>query len=125
MAKKTFNIKSTLAVQPKQLSADDIEAAIKQIHDGKEAVQPVPLPKAKPRKEVAIAPSVKKNTEPKPSKTTSKRSGKEAVEEAPVRKVRLSVDIHPALHKRLKIKAIEHDSDIMHYVEMLILRDLE
>lgn len=124
MAKKTFNIKSTLAVQPKQLSADDIETAIKQIHDGKEAVKPVASPQeAKPTKQVVPAP-VKKRTAPKSSITTSKHSSKEAIEEAPVRKVRLSVDIHPALHKRLKIKAIEHDSDIMHYVEMLILRDL-
>ena len=41
-----------------------------------------------------------------------------------VRKVRLSVDVLPETHKRLKIRAIEQDSDIMRYVEMLIERDL-
>ncbi len=121
MAKKTFNIKSTLAVQPKQLSVDDIESAIKQIHEGKEA--PKPETKAKPNKEAS---SIKeeKAAELKPAMSSRKRSGRAVAEEAPVRKVRLSVDIHPLLHKRLKIKAIEHDSDIMHYVEMLIERDL-
>ena len=104
MAKKTFNIKSTLALQPKQLSVDDVESAIKQIHEAK----------------AVPAPSTRKAAESKPA--TKRR--REVVEEAPVRKVRLSVDIHPATHKRLKIKAIEQDSDIMHYVEMLIERDL-
>lgn len=121
MAKKTFNIKSTLAVQPKQLSVDDIESAIKQIHKGKEA--PKPEAKSKPIKEAAPIKD-KKAADEKPAKSSSKRRGRTAAEEAPVRKVRLSVDIHPTLHKRLKIKAIEHDSDIMHYVEMLIERDL-
>ena len=120
MAKKTFNIKSTLAVRPKQLSADDIESAIKQIHDGKGTTQPpLAVPKTKPTKQ-AVPVKEKKSA----AKSSSKRSSREVVKEAPVRKVRLSVDIHPALHKRLKIKAIEQDSDIMHYVEMLIERDL-
>ncbi len=122
MAKKTFNIKSTLAVQPKQLSVDDIESAIKQIHEGKEA--PKPETKAKPTKEASSI-KAEKAAEPKPAAMPpKKRSGRAVTEAAPVRKVRLSVDIHPTLHKRLKIKAIEHDSDIMHYVEMLIERDL-
>ena len=112
MAKKTFNIKSTLSVPPKQLSVDDIESAIKQIHDAKTPA------KAEPK-----TTAVTKVAEPKPT-PPQRKSRREVVEEAPVRKVRLSVDIHPALHKRLKIKAIEQDSDIMHYVEMLIERDL-
>jgi hypothetical protein len=122
MAKKTFNIKSTLAVQPKQLSVDDIESAIKQIHKGKEA--PKPETKAKSPTKEASSIKEKKAAEPKTAMSSRKRSGRAVAEGAPVRKVRLSVDIHPTLHKRLKIKAIEHDSDIMHYVEMLIERDL-
>ena len=115
MAKKTFNIKSTLALQPKQLSVDDVESAIKQIHEAKAPVAtPAKAEAAKPK-----TPAVKKAAAaPKPA------TRREVVEEAPVRKVRLSVDIHPMTHKRLKIKAIEQDSDIMHYVEMLIERDL-
>lgn len=114
MAKKTFNIKSTIAVQPKQLSVDEVESAIKHIHDAK---TPAPLPvTTEPKK-------TRKTKEAKPSPTL-RRGRREVLDEAPVRKVRLSVDIHPATHKRLKIKAIEQDSDIMHYVEMLIERDL-
>lgn len=120
MAKKTFNIKSTLALQPKQLSVDDVESAIKQIHEAKKATPAFEKPvEAKPKAPAAP----RKAAEPKPAPLPVKRR-REVVEEAPLRKVRLSVDIHPATHKRLKIKAIEQDSDIMHYVEMLIERDL-
>ena len=123
MAKKTFNIKSTLAVPPKQFSVDDIESAVKQIHDAKAAAaKPKPIEPPTAVKTPKTGPAVAK----KPSQISppiAARRSKE-VEEAPVKKVRLSVDIHPAMHKRLKIKAIEQDSDIMHYVEMLIERDL-
>lgn len=123
MAKKTFNIKSTLAVQPKQFSIDDIESAVKQIHDAK--ANPAPSKETtKPSAPKAAEPAVKQAAKPSqiPPPTPARRS--KEVEDAPVKKVRLSVDIHPVLHKRLKIKAIEQDSDIMHYVEMLIERDL-
>lgn len=120
MAKKTFNIKSTLSVQPKQLSVDDVESAIKQIHDAKsQTTAPAKAEPTKPKIPVAAKKAVEPNVAPSPAK-----SRRDVTADAPVRKVRLSVDIHPALHKRLKIKAIEHDSDIMHYVEMLIERDL-
>jgi hypothetical protein len=121
MAKKTFNIKSTLSVQPKQFSVDDVESAIKQIHEAKATtpIAPTKTEPAKPKPPVAVNKTVK----PKPIPPIAK-SRREVVVDAPVRKVRLSVDIDPASHKRLKIKAIEHDSDIMHYVEMLIERDL-
>jgi hypothetical protein len=123
MAKKTFNIKSTLAVPPKQFSVDDIESAVKQIHDAKAAAaspKQIEPPQAAKTPKAALAAAKKP---PQISPPIGPKRSKE-VEEAPVRKVRLSVDIHPATHKRLKIKAIELDSDIMHYVEMLIERDL-
>ena len=120
MAKKTFNIKSTLSVQPKQFSVDDVESAIKQIHEAKATpIAPAKAEPARPTPPVATT----KAAGQKPGAQPASRH-REVVEEAPVRKVRLSVDIHPATHKRLKIKAIEQDSDIMHYVEMLIERDL-
>ncbi len=120
MAKKTFNIKSTLSIQPKQLSVDDVENAIKQIHEAKATpIAPAKTAPAKPTRPIAAKKTVEQKPTPPPAK-----SRREVVEEAPVRKVRLSVDIHPATHKRLKIKAIEQDSDIMHYVEMLIERNL-
>lgn len=125
MAKKTFNIKSTLAVPPKQFSVDDIESAVKQIHDAKTAqAEPVTAP-------AQVAEGASKQTTKTPAKApqipppTAAGKSREVTEApAPVKKVRLSVDIHPATHKKLKIKAIEHDSDIMHYVETLIERDL-
>jgi len=115
MAKKTFNVKSTLAVQPKQFSVDDVETAIKQIHEAKAA------PTVEKTIKTAKKPSVAKAA---PLLATAPAPKSKEVEAAPVRKVRLSVDINPATHKKLKIKAIEHDSDITHYVEMLIERDL-
>ncbi|MBK8566470.1 MAG: hypothetical protein IPN76_24845 [Saprospiraceae bacterium] len=126
MAKKTFNIKRTLDVQPKQFSVDDIESAVKQIHDAKTvAVVNPPVAKEDAPKKAEKAPKTveapaKQSQISPPSPVKRNREA----EEAPVRKVRLSVDIHPATHKKLKIKAIEQDSDIMHYVEMLIERDL-
>ncbi len=127
MAKKTFNIKSTLAVQPKQFSVDDIETAVKQIHDAKatppaKAISEKPKSVKAPEKVAKQAPAAVNKPSQIPPPSPAKRLRE--VEEAPVKKVRLSVDIHPATHKRLKIKAIEQDSDIMHYVEMLIERDL-
>jgi hypothetical protein len=123
MAKKTFNIKSTLSVPPKQFSVDDIESAVKQIHDAKATTAtPKPAEPPKPAKTPKTAPAVVEKPSQISPPIAAKRS--KLVEEAPVKKVRLSVDIHPATHKRLKIKAIEQDSDIMHYVEMLIERDL-
>lgn len=127
MAKKTFNIKSTLAVPPKQFSVDDIESAVKQIHDAKVAparaqAEPTPKPAKTPEKAPkAVAAVAKKTSQISPPSAEIKARG---VDDVPVKKVRLSVDIHPATHKKLKIKAIEQDSDIMHYVEMLIERDL-
>jgi hypothetical protein len=40
------------------------------------------------------------------------------------KKVRLSIDISPTLHKKLKIRAVENDTNVMHYVEKLIEQDL-
>ncbi len=123
MAKKTFNIKSTLSVPPKQFSVDDIESAVKQIHNAKATTAtPKPAEPPKPAKTTKAAPAVVEKPSQISPPIAAKRS--KVVEEVPVKKVRLSVDIHPATHKRLKIKAIEQDSDIMHYVEMLIERDL-
>ncbi len=127
MAKKTFNIKNTLAVQPKQFSVDDIETAVKQIHDAKAnppSKQAAEKPKAIKAAEKAPKPAPVAVSKPSQISPPSPTKRSREVEDAPVKKVRLSVDIHPATHKRLKTKAIEQDSDIMHYVEMLIERDL-
>ncbi|MBK9018329.1 MAG: hypothetical protein IPM82_32160 [Saprospiraceae bacterium] len=99
---------------------DDVESAIKQIHEAK---TPTTAPAKKEPTKLKKPVATKKAVESKPVALPAK-SRREVVEEATIRKVRLSVDINPATHKRLKIKAIEQDSDIMHYVEMLIERDL-
>jgi len=129
MAKKKFDIKSTIAVQPKTFSVDDVESAVKKIHEtqSEPEVKPAPIakkeapkPKAKAPKSAPKAPALKPSEPPVPRR----RRGRPKSPEAPIRKVRLSVDVTPEIHKRLKIRAIEMDSDIMHYVEMLIEKDL-
>lgn len=111
--KKSFGVSKSLSVQPKQISPDEVEKAIQKIHKVEEAPAPpkkeIPKSKAKPAVKTPSAP--KKKAAPK--------------EEPTKRKVRLSVDVSPAIHKRLKIRAIEKDSDIMRYVAMLIEQDLE
>jgi hypothetical protein len=44
--------------------------------------------------------------------------------ETPPRKVRLSVDVTPEEHKKLKIKAVQNDSTLMEYVQRLIQADI-
>lgn len=116
MAKKTFDIKGTLASSPRSLSVDDIESATRQIHTR----QPEP-PAAKPAPEKAVA--RQKQAAPPPPAPVGRPSRRDP-DAPPERKVRLSVDVRPDIHKRLRIRAIENDSDIKRYVEMLIERDL-
>lgn len=132
MAKKKFDIKSTIAVQPKTFSVDDIESAVKKIHAAQAKVDAPKekKPAERPAKaETTSAPSApKERAKPKPrtseAPAPARRRGRPKSPEAPVRKVRLSVDVLPATHKALKIKAIQNDTDLMHYVEMLIEKDL-
>lgn len=107
--KKSFGVSKSLSVQPKQISPDEVEKAIQKIHKVEEA--PIPPKKETPKAKPAV------------KKPAAKR--KATLKEEPTKKkVRLSVDVSPAIHKRLKIRAIENDSDIMRYVAMLIERDL-
>ena len=110
--KKSFGVSKSLSVQPKQISPDEVEKAIQRIHKAEE----VPAP---PKKE---SPKPKPKANPVVKEPVAKK--KAIVKEEPKKKVRLSVDVSPAIHKRLKIRAIENDSDIMRYVAMLIERDL-
>lgn len=112
MAKKSFGVRSSMSVQPKQISPDEVEKAIQKIHQTEEK------PKSpKPQKLAAKSKPTAKKSTPRKKKAAPK-------EETPKRKVRLSVDVTPEIHKRLKIRAIQNDSDIMRYVAMLIERDL-
>jgi organic radical activating enzyme len=106
MSKKKLDIAGKINTVPKQLTVEEIESAIKQVHK-KEVVK-------EPKKEIK-----------KPVKAAI------VVEEKPIiaakvkeRKVRLSIDISPQLHKRLKIRAVENDTNVMYYVEKLIEKDL-
>lgn len=114
MAKKSFGVRSSMSVQPKQISPDEVEKAIQKIHQTEEKPDP---PKTK-------TPAAKTKPKPTAKKSTPRKKKATKNEEEPKRKVRLSVDVSPAIHKRLKIRAIENDSDIMRYVAMLIERDL-
>ncbi len=146
MAKKTFDIKSTLAVPTRSFSVEDIEAATRQIHQPeKRETAPVLAEVKKERTVKKVVSGEANNGSAKKEKAPKKVAGEVANNvqktkqtappepyyqrrrdpNAPVtRKVRLSVDVLPETHKRLKIRAIEQDSDIMRYVEMLIERDL-
>jgi hypothetical protein len=82
--KKTLGVAAKIGTQPREMTAADIENAVKIVH------QPTPS----------------------------------VVVEAPPRKVRLSVDVTPEEHKKLKIKAVQNDSTIMEYVQRLIQADI-
>lgn len=114
MAKKSFGVRSSMSVQPKQISPDEVEKAIQKIHQTEE----------KPKSPEPQKPAAKVKSKPATKKSTLRKKKAAPKEEAPKRKVRLSVDVSPEIHKRLKIKAIQNDSDIMRYVAMLIERDL-
>lgn len=61
--------------------------------------------------------AIKKAVPPAPpAKATRRETGE--------KKVRLSVDVLPHIHKQLKLRAVENDTDVMHYVEWLIEREL-
>ena len=102
MSKAKLNIAGKINTVPKQLSVNEIEDATKKVHGTTEKSEP---------KIAAATPSVKAPVE--------------KIMEVKLRKVRLSVDISPQLHKKLKIKAVENDTNVMHYVEKLIQNDLE
>ena len=102
MSKVKLNIAGKINTVPKQLSVNEIEDATKLVHSNTKKTE---------SKIVSEAPSVKTPVE--------------KVMEVKLRKVRLSVDISPQLHKKLKIKAVENDTNVMHYVEKLIQNDLE
>lgn len=114
--KKSFGVRSSLSVQPKQISPDEVEKAIQKIHQPEETIE-ITEP-AKPVKKVVRKAAVKKTSATKKKSTAPKKTAEK-------RKVRLSVDVTPEIHKRLKIRAIERDSDIMRYVAMLIEQDLK
>jgi hypothetical protein len=88
--KKTLGIAAKIGTQPREMTAADIENAVKIVH---QPIQPTP--------------SVVVEAPPPPP-----------------RKVRLSVDVTPEEHKKLKIKAVQNDSTIMEYVQRLIQADI-
>jgi len=118
MAKKSFGVRNSLSVQPKPISPDEVEKAIKRIHQEPEPPEEVEAPEPKPSKaKTKSKPASRKKAAAKQAKVVQKKEKEQ-------RKVRLSVDVTPQIHKRLKIRAIERDSDIMRYVAMLIEKDL-
>jgi hypothetical protein len=98
MSKKKLDIAGKIGTVPKQLSVQEIELATQLVHHTvpKEVTLPYPIVEIKVEKTI-----VQKE-----------------------KKIRLSIDIPPKLHKRLKIKAVENDTNVMHYVEKLIENDL-
>jgi organic radical activating enzyme len=95
---------------PKQLTVEEIENATKQVHK-KEVIKET---------EKVIPKVIEKKVKP----TIIIEETPVTTEKVKERKVRLSVDISPQLHKRLKIRAVENDTNVMHYVEKLIEQHL-
>lgn len=120
MAKKSFGVRKSLSVQAKPISPDEVEKAIQKIHQPEKPIvkAPTPKPRKEPIQKAVPAPEIE---EAKPKAKKTKAAPKKEKQQ---RKVRLSVDVTPQIHKRLKIRAIEKDSDIMRYVAMLIEKDL-
>lgn len=152
--KKKFDIKSTLAVPTRQLTPEQVDLATRQIHQNSEPAPPAPevkppaaaerKPKPKPAEkkpkvgkveklEIVAEPEaeykksahaktavVKKIVAPAAPPPSSKSARRDTGE----KKIRLSVDVLPHIHKQLKLRAIENDTDVMHYVEWLIEKDL-
>lgn len=120
MAKKKFNISSTLNKNKETKLADkiplkkttkDIEVVkekVEQIHPEKVApVEPTPRPisaKPKPRPAKVVAPPV---------------------EEKKVKLVRMTIDTPEDMHKRLKIKSIERGISLRDFVLKLIEKELK
>ncbi len=95
--------------------------------------QPKVAAPKKPQVSTAVLPALsalrpvlppRSEREPELPRRVLGRIGRRIVTDDPAKKVRLSVDVRPDVHKKLKIKAIENDSDIMRYVERLIEKDL-
>lgn len=101
MSKKKLDIAGKIGTIPKQLSVDEIELATKMVHNTapKEGILPI-----------------------LPTPITEKKEEKKLILKE--KKIRLSIDISPKLHKKLKIRAVENDTNVMHYVEKLIEKDL-
>ncbi len=117
MAKKKFNISSTLSKNketklaekiPLKKTAKDIEIVkekVEEIHPIAEEVVVAP-PKAKVVKAVAPKPKVK-------------------IVEEKVKLVRMTIDTPEDMHKRLKIKSIERGISMRDYVLRLIEKELK
>ena len=101
MSKAKLNIAGKINTVPKQLSVEEIEMATKMVHQPAFKEIPIVSP---------IVPIVEKRVE----KTIVAKE----------KKVRLSIDISPQLHKKLKIRAVENDTNVMHYVEKLLEQHL-
>ncbi len=113
MAKKSFNISSTLnknkepqlaAKIPLQKKTKDVKEVAKKvaiIHEEE------PEPKAKPKKEVVEKP------------VKAKAARKKAV-----KLVRLTIDTPESMHRKLKIKAIEKGVSMRDYILQLLEKEL-
>jgi len=139
MAKKKFNIGSTLkknqseealpAKVPLGKRAKDIQEVkeiVDQIHDGvgEEAapvVDPITITKeAAPKSQATIkstpvdTPAPRKRGRPKKSELAE-----------PIKLVRLTIDTPPAMHRKLKIRAIEEGVSMRDYVLTLLEKALK
>jgi len=114
MAKKRFNISSTLNKNKETKLADKIplKKMTKDLEDVKEKVEQI-HPEEKVSKAVAT---------PKPK---AKKVAPPPVVEEKVKLVRMTIDTPEDMHKRLKIKSIERGISLRDYVLKLIAKELK
>jgi hypothetical protein len=119
MAKKSFNISSTLNKNqaPKLAEKIPLKKTAKDLDVVKERVEEI-------HKDEAKAKSVEVSTPKTPakSKTTVKASPKVKEKE---KLVRMTIDTPESMHKALKIKSIERGISLRDYILLLIKKELK
>lgn len=119
MAKKSFNISSTLNKNkaPKLAEKVTLKKTTKDLEEVKEKVEEI-------HKEVPIAKqSTANSTATSPAKTKVPKAKMKAPEKEKL--VRMTIDTPESMHKALKIKSIERGISLRDYILLLIKKELK
>ena len=125
MAKKSFNISSTLSKNklekeptPELAKKIPLPKKPKDVEELKEKVEAVHAGNSNPTPVVTKVPEQPKVVKPRKKTVTQLK------EEQPEKLVRLTIDTPEVMHKRLKIKSIEMGISMRDYILRLIEKDL-
>lgn len=133
MAKKSFDIKSTLKKNstielPKRIplkktekDLTEVNEKIAIIHDEKPvaAIAQEPAPVATIKDDPVVDPGPRTKNQDKPKKKPASKKSNTAI-----KNVRMTIDTPSDMHIKLKIKSIENSMSLRDYVLMLIEKDL-